>query len=167
MTSIPIEQLPGFRAFATEAFGFDPWLVELVPDPADTEPWAVWEEDGAPILPLHTTVGFALGVAWLAHKYDRGGCAVWLEFTDEPSEVALRYIVEGHARPGVLDVFHCPDISASCPTCKGGRTSDAWDPTAEPCPTCNGTGTNPHRAQQALAACLLSGTPNTDCKETT
>ena len=136
MISIPLTDLPDdFRAFAAEWCGFDVWR-----DLATHSPW--WAAvDADDVLPISLPMGKALGVAYLAHKHGKtpqGGCR-WYHFED-------CWTLE-HMDVGLCINFAGEDIPRQCVDVVVPALADCTD------------GTNPHRDEQALAACLRALTP--------
>jgi len=176
MSAIPLSDLPDdFRTFAVAWLGFDPWIFGGVWSGPGPGPWRR--------VPLHTGAGFALGLAYLAKKLEAPAKftaegLLWLEMVDGDG-VRLGWMLYAGLRqsdgrgPGWYRCFYdrsnpgLADIPTDCPRCKGSGV-ERWiephwagegDPRENPqergCPDCT-DGTNPHRPEQALAACLRS-----------
>ena len=141
--TIPVDDLPGLRAFAAE------WLGGMWPI---AEAWTEWRDHGKPVcavLPLHIPAGYALGLALLAKRHGVASLRLrfhkgqWLLLTEDSECIA-------RLPAGV--------VPEHCGTC-GGSGSKYFDEDAHSvgcCEACGGSGTNPTRAAEALRACLAT-----------
>lgn len=170
MTNILVDDLPGLRAFATDQMGFDPWraLDRAFHNRGDgplgsmrvSAWWKAWEKEAH--LPLSTATGFALGVAFLAHRLGLTGQWAFYETSyllpngDQIIHFTLNNVETEESVGWDHEVLPAlADIPKYCETCGGDDVEGEWQTPGAKCPGCT-NGINPQRVQQALAACLLS-----------